>query len=63
MRIALFVTCFNDTLYPGTGKAVVTLLERLGHEVVFPRRTDLLWPDALQHRVRPGVRPPRQRIC
>lgn len=36
MRIALFVTCFNDTLYPGTGKAVVTLLERLGHEVVFP---------------------------
>ncbi|GAA4624618.1 (Fe-S)-binding protein [Actinoallomurus vinaceus] len=36
MRVALFVTCFNDTLYPGTGKAVVTLLERLGHEVVFP---------------------------
>jgi L-lactate dehydrogenase complex protein LldE len=36
MRIALFVTCFNDTLYPGTGKAVVTLLERLGHEVAFP---------------------------
>ncbi|MFB9839198.1 (Fe-S)-binding protein [Actinoallomurus acaciae] len=36
MRIALFVTCFNDTLYPSTGKAVVTLLERLGHEVVFP---------------------------
>ena len=36
MRVALFVTCFNDTLYPGSGKAVVTLLERLGHEVVFP---------------------------
>jgi L-lactate dehydrogenase complex protein LldE len=36
MRIALFVTCFNDTLYPETGKAVVRLLERLGHTVEFP---------------------------
>ena len=36
MRIALFVTCFNDTLFPATGRAVVELLERLGHEVVFP---------------------------
>jgi L-lactate dehydrogenase complex protein LldE len=36
MRIALFVTCFNDTLFPGTGKAVVSLLERLGCEVDFP---------------------------
>jgi len=37
MRVALFVTCFNDALYPQTGKAVVHLLERLGHEVVFPQ--------------------------
>ena len=36
MRVALFITCFNDTLFPSTGQAVVTLLERLGHEVVFP---------------------------
>jgi L-lactate dehydrogenase complex protein LldE len=36
VRIALFITCFNDTLFPATGQAVVTLLERLGHEVVFP---------------------------
>ena len=36
MRIALFVTCFNDTLFPETGKTVVRLLEGLGHEVVFP---------------------------
>ncbi len=35
-RIALFVTCLNDTLFPAAGRAVVTLLERLGHEVVFP---------------------------
>jgi L-lactate dehydrogenase complex protein LldE len=37
VRIALFVTCFNDTLFPETGKAVVRLLERLGHEVEFPQ--------------------------
>ncbi|MDT8913689.1 (Fe-S)-binding protein [Amycolatopsis sp. PS_44_ISF1] len=37
MRIALFITCLNDTLFPGTGRAVVTVLERLGHTVDFPR--------------------------
>ncbi|NUU25355.1 MAG: (Fe-S)-binding protein [Streptomycetaceae bacterium] len=36
MRIALFITCFNDTMFPGTGKSVVRLLRRLGHEVEFP---------------------------
>ena len=36
MRISLFITCFNDTLFPQTGRAVVTLLERLGHRVEFP---------------------------
>jgi L-lactate dehydrogenase complex protein LldE len=37
VRVALFLTCFNDAMYPATGKAIVTLLERLGHEVEFPR--------------------------
>jgi L-lactate dehydrogenase complex protein LldE len=36
MRAALFITCFNDTLFPETGKAVVTLLERLGCDVDVP---------------------------
>ncbi|MBA2514627.1 MAG: (Fe-S)-binding protein [Solirubrobacterales bacterium] len=36
MRISLFITCFNDTLFPRTGQATVELLERLGHEVTFP---------------------------
>jgi L-lactate dehydrogenase complex protein LldE len=36
MRVALFVTCFNDTLFPQAGRAVVELLERLGCEVDFP---------------------------
>lgn len=35
MRVSLFITCFNDSLYPDTGRAMVTLLERLGHEVEF----------------------------
>jgi L-lactate dehydrogenase complex protein LldE len=36
MRIALFVTCVNDLVFPGTGRAVVRILERLGHTVEFP---------------------------
>jgi L-lactate dehydrogenase complex protein LldE len=36
MRIALFATCLVDSLFPDVGKATVALLERLGHEVVFP---------------------------
>jgi L-lactate dehydrogenase complex protein LldE len=36
VRVALFITCFNDTLFPRTGQAVVELLERLGCEVAFP---------------------------
>ena len=35
-RVALFVTCLADTLYPEVGKATVTVLERLGIEVAFP---------------------------
>jgi L-lactate dehydrogenase complex protein LldE len=36
VRIALFITCLADALYPQVGQATVRLLERLGHEVVFP---------------------------
>ncbi len=40
MRISLFITCYNDTLFPGTGKAVVRVLERLGHSIEFrPEQT------------------------
>ena len=35
MRVALFITCLSDTLFPRTGQAVVRVLERLGHEVSF----------------------------
>ena len=36
LRVSLFITCYNDTLFPETGKAVVRVLERLGHTVDFP---------------------------
>ncbi len=36
MRIALFVTCLGDTLFPEAAQATVRILQRLGHEVVFP---------------------------
>jgi L-lactate dehydrogenase complex protein LldE len=36
VRIALFVTCVGDTMSPEAGRATVAVLERLGHEVVFP---------------------------
>jgi L-lactate dehydrogenase complex protein LldE len=36
VRVALFITCFNDTLFPQTGRAVVELLERLGCELDVP---------------------------
>jgi L-lactate dehydrogenase complex protein LldE len=38
--ISLFITCYNDTLFPETGRAVVAVLERLGHRVEFkPEQT------------------------
>jgi L-lactate dehydrogenase complex protein LldE len=36
VRVALFVTCLGDTLFPSAGQAVVRLLDRLGVEVEFP---------------------------
>jgi L-lactate dehydrogenase complex protein LldE len=38
MKVALMVTCINDTLFPDTGKAVVRLLRRLGVDVEFPEQ-------------------------
>jgi L-lactate dehydrogenase complex protein LldE len=60
MRIALFITCFNDTLFPGTGKAVVHLLERLGHTVEFPMEQtccgQMHYNTGYQHETIPMVR-------
>ncbi|MBS1881521.1 MAG: (Fe-S)-binding protein [Actinobacteria bacterium] len=37
MRVALFITCLNDTFFPATGRATVEVLERVGCTVSFPR--------------------------
>jgi L-lactate dehydrogenase complex protein LldE len=36
VRIGLFITCFNDLLFPDVGRATVRLLKGLGHDVEFP---------------------------
>jgi L-lactate dehydrogenase complex protein LldE len=36
VRVALFITCLGDALFPEMGKATVRLLRRLGHDVEFP---------------------------
>jgi L-lactate dehydrogenase complex protein LldE len=35
MLVSLFVACYNDLLFPNTGRAVVKVLRRLGHSVEF----------------------------
>lgn len=35
-KVALFVTCLSDTLFPSVGQATVELLEHLGCDVSFP---------------------------
>ena len=37
MRIGLFIPCFIDAFVPEVGIATLELLERFGHEVVYPR--------------------------
>ncbi len=37
MKVGLFVTCLNDTMFPETGQATVRLLRRLGVDVDFPK--------------------------
>lgn len=37
MRIGLFIPCYIDAFFPEVGVATLELLERLGHEAVYPR--------------------------
>ena len=36
MRIGLFIPCYIDAFFPEVGVATLELLERLGHDVVYP---------------------------
>jgi L-lactate dehydrogenase complex protein LldE len=57
MRIALLVPCYVDQVVPSVAVATVTLLRRLGHEVIFPRAQTCCgqpafntgyWPEAVE---------------
>jgi L-lactate dehydrogenase complex protein LldE len=37
MRLSLMITCLGDVIRPSAGKAVVRLLQRLGHTIDFPK--------------------------
>ena len=37
MRIGLFIPCYIDAFAPEVGIATLELLERFGHEIVYPR--------------------------
>ena len=36
MRVTLFIPCFVDLIYPKVAISMVSILERLGHEIDFP---------------------------
>jgi L-lactate dehydrogenase complex protein LldE len=36
VRVALFITCVNDAMFPDTGKATAAILRRLGLDLQFP---------------------------
>lgn len=59
MRVALFITCVGDTLFPETGRSVVRVLERLGHQVVFPAEQTCCG----QMHVNSGYRAPALRLA
>ena len=50
-RVSLFITCFNDTIFPQTGRAVVTAARAARAHGRLPDGPDLLRADALQHRL------------
>jgi Cysteine-rich domain len=56
MRIGLFIPCYIDASFPEVGIATLDLLERFGHEVVYPRdQTCCVLPIAQRRTMGDGV--------
>ena len=56
VRVALFITCFNDVLSPDVGQAIGPAPRAARPRGRLSRGADLLRPDALQHRLPGRVR-------
>jgi L-lactate dehydrogenase complex protein LldE len=63
VRVALFITCFNDTLFPEAGRATVALLERLGCAVEFPAEQTCCGQIHGNSGYEDGARPLAERFC
>lgn len=55
--VQLFITCLTDTFYPETGKAVVSVLRRLGRQVTFPSAQTCCGQPAFNAGMRSEARP------
>lgn len=55
-RVALFVTCMVDMIYPAVGMATVELLEQAGMEVIFPEGQTCCGQPAFNSGFRPQAR-------
>ena len=49
MRVSLFITCYNDTLFPADRQSCRASARAARAHHRFPPRPDLLRPDALEH--------------
>jgi L-lactate dehydrogenase complex protein LldE len=56
-HVQLFVTCLVDTFYPGTGRAIVNILRRLGQQVDFPAGQTCCGQPAFNAGLRDEARP------
>ena len=61
-RVALFVTCMVDMLYPEVGMATVELLERQGIDVIFPSEQTCCGQPAFNAGYRDEARPLARRF-
>ena len=63
MRIGLFIPCFVDAFFPEVGIATLELLERFGHEVVYPRDQTCCGQPMADNGFNPTPPPPRPCSC
>jgi len=63
MRVALFIPCFIDQLFPNTGIAMVTVLRRLNIDVYYPQEQTCCGQPAFNTGYWDEARPLAKRYC